>query len=98
MTRTFMRCLAFPRSEVKNVLHELGLQEDHPVQRRLIDACNAWVQAATEMADAHTDPVERRGAQLSHRAIIKMRREVAMTETDINRVLLTRRVSERGRR
>ena len=30
---------------------------------------------------------------LSHRAIIKMRREVAMTETDINRVLLPQRVS-----
>ena len=81
------------RSEVKDVFRELGLQEDDPCQRRLMDACNAWVQAATEMADAHTDHVERRVAQLSHRAIIKMRREVAMTETNIHRVLLPQRVS-----
>ena len=45
------------------------------------------------MADAHTDHVARRVAQLSHNAIVKMRREVAMTETDINRVLLPQRVS-----
>ena len=45
------------------------------------------------MADAHTDHVARRVAQLSHKAIIKMRREVAMTETDINRALLPRCVS-----
>jgi hypothetical protein len=59
-----MSCLAFPRSEVKDVFHELGLHEDDPCQRRLIDACNAWMQAATEMGDAHTDHVERRVAQL----------------------------------
>jgi hypothetical protein len=81
------------RSEVKDVFRELGLQEDDPRQRRLMDACNALVQAATEMADAHTDHVEQRVAQPSHRAIIKMRREVAMTETDINRALLPQRVS-----
>jgi len=77
------------RSEVKDLFRELGLQEDDPCQRRLMDACNAWVQTATEMADAHTDHVERRVAQLSHRAVIKMRREVAMTETDTHRVFAT---------
>jgi hypothetical protein len=81
------------RSEVKDVFRELGLQEDDLRQRRLIDACNAWVRAATEMADAHTDHVERRIAQLGHKATIKMRREVAMTETNINRALLPRCVS-----
>ena len=35
------------RSEVKDVFRELGLQEDDPCQRRLMDACNAWVQTAT---------------------------------------------------
>jgi hypothetical protein len=104
-----MRCLAFPirsdykarliaatehmRSEVEDIFRELGLQEDDLCQRRLVDACDAWVQAATEMSDAHADHAERRVAQLSHRAIIKMRREVARTETDINRALLPRCVS-----
>ena len=75
------------RSEVKDDFRARELQEDDPCQRRLMDACNAWVQRATEMADAHTDHVARRVAQLSHNAIVKMRREVAMTKTDINRVL-----------
>ena len=79
------------RSEVKDVFRELGLQEDDPCQRRLTDACNAWVQAATEMADAHTDHVERRVMQISDQATRKIRKEfeVAATEKwrDMNRAL-----------
>jgi hypothetical protein len=84
------------RAEVKDVFRELGLQEGDPCQRRLIDACNAWVQAATEMADAHVDHMERHAARINDRAIIRTRREVAITETerwrDINRALLPQRV------
>ena len=64
------------RSEVKDVFRELDLDDDDPRQRRLMDACYAWVRAATEMADAHTDHVEQRVAQISDKVVIKMRKEV----------------------
>ena len=43
------------RSEVKDVFRELGLQEDDPCQRRLMDACNAWaiIKMRREETDIH---------------------------------------------
>jgi hypothetical protein len=70
------------RSEVKDVFRALDLDDDDPRQHRLMDACNAWVQAATEMADAHTDHVERRVAQISDKVIIKMRKEVEVAAVE----------------
>lgn len=64
------------RSEVKDVFRELGLQEDDPCQRRLTDACNAWVQAATELADAQTDHVERRVVRFRDQAVRRIRNEL----------------------
>ena len=85
------------RDEMKDVFRSLDLEDGDPRQRRLTDACNAWVKAATEMADAHADHVERRVTQISDKAIIKMRKEVEVTEIakwrDVNRVLRPLRLS-----
>ena len=85
------------RDEMKDVFRSLDLEDSDPRQRRLTDACNAWVKAATEMADSHANHVGRRVTQISDKAIIKMRKEVEVTEIakwrDVNRVLRPLRLS-----